>query len=88
MKPDRECDLTDTQTPILQEVARFFESRAGDVIDKIHAGDLLELFAQMIRTAIDRACHFGQRKLFIRMFVDEIPRFPDFHRFGPMAIAR
>ena len=48
LKPDRECDFTDAQIGIQQQIARFIESGAGHVVDKIYAGDLLELFAQMI----------------------------------------
>ena len=29
-----------------------------------------------------------ERKFFSRMFLDELSRFPDLYRFGPMAIAR
>ncbi len=61
---------------------------ACDVIDKIYTGHLLELFAQMVRADVDRFRHFGQRNFFIRMFVNEIPRFPYLHRFSSRAATR
>src|SRR6184192_2382481 len=86
LKPDGERDLADTQIRIQQEITGFFESDACDVIDKIYAGDLLELFAQMIRADIDRFRYLRQRKLFGRMLLDETSRLPDLHRFGSSRI--
>jgi hypothetical protein len=87
LKPDRESDLTNAQTRILQKIARFVESGARHVIDKIYAGDLLELFAQMIAADVHRFRYFLQGKRFIRILVDELPCFPDFHRLSPIAVS-
>ena len=38
--------------------------RARDIPDKIYAGHLLEIFAQMIRVHADGFRNLGQRKLF------------------------
>ena len=60
LKPDRECDFADAKIDIMQKGARFFEPCAGDVIDKIYTGHLLELFAQMIRADVDRVRHLTE----------------------------
>lgn len=86
LEPHSERDFADAQIRIQQQIARFVESGACHVIDKIYAGDLPELFAQMIRVDIDRFRHFGERELIGRMFVDEIPRFPDLHRLCPIVL--
>ena len=47
LEPDCECDFADAKIDIAQKLARLFEASACDVFDKIYAGDLLELFAEM-----------------------------------------
>ncbi len=42
----------------------------------------------MIPANVGRFRYLGERKFFGRMFLDELSRFPDLYRFGPMAIAR
>src|SRR6266542_973486 len=86
LEPHSECDFADAQIRIQQQIARFVESGACHVIDKIYAGDLLELLAEMIRADVDCSRYFVERKFFAGMFVDELPRFPDFHRFGTIPV--
>jgi hypothetical protein len=57
-------------------------------MNKVYTGDLLESFAQMIPANVGRFRYLAERKFFRRMFLDELSRFPDLYRFGPMAIAR
>jgi hypothetical protein len=86
LEPHGKCDFADPKIDIVQKPARLFEARAGDVTDKIYAGHLLELFAQMIRTDAHRFRYFCKRKFIARMYVDEISRFPDLNRFGPTVL--
>jgi hypothetical protein len=88
LEPNCKRDFTDSSIGIHQKVTRFFESGACDVIDKICAGDLLESFAQMIPANVGRFRYLAERKFFNAMVLDELSRFPDLYRFGPMAIAR
>jgi len=88
LEPHSECDFTDAQIRIQQQSARFVESGACHAIDKIYTGHLPELFAQMIRTNIYRFRHFGKRKLIVRMLVNEISRFPDLNRLGPIPVSQ
>ena len=84
LKSRGERDVTDSQITIVQESARFLESRACDVIDKVRPGYLLEFFAEIIRVNVCRFRHPRERKFFTRMFLDKLPRFPNFHGFGSM----
>ena len=88
LESSRKGDLAGAQIDFFQELARFLESGSGNVIDKLYAGHLFELLAQMIPADVDRLCHLGQRKLFIRMLVDKIPRFPDFDRLRSIPLSR
>ncbi len=65
---------------------RFADAYAGDVIDKIYAGDFFEFFAQIIGADVSEFRDFRQRKFVIRILVDEITCFPDFHRLGTISI--
>jgi len=85
LKSRGERDVTDPQIAVVQESARFFESRACDVIDKVRSGYLLEFFAEIIRVNIDYSRHPVEGKFFTRMFLDKPARFPNFHRFRPDA---
>lgn len=87
LKTDRECDFAYAKIDIVQKNKRLFKSGAGNVVDKVNASHLLELLTQMIPADVDRPCHFRQRKLFIRVFVDEIARPPDFDRFRLIAFS-
>ena len=49
LESDGEGDFTDAKIGVPQKIARFFEPSARDIVDKIYAGDLLEILAQMIR---------------------------------------
>lgn len=84
----RERDFVHTKIRIVQKTTRFLESCASNVFDEVNPGHLLELLAQMIRADVDRLCHLGQRKLLIRMLVDEIPRFPDFYRLSQISVSQ
>lgn len=88
LESGRERDLAYAQVEIVQERARLFKPGAGNVVDKINPGHLLELFTQMIRANIDRPCHLRQRKLFIRMRMDKIPSFPNFDRLRSIPLSR
>jgi hypothetical protein len=88
LKARGERNLTYAQIDIVQKCARLFESCAGNVFDEVNPGHLLELLAQMIPADVDRLCHLGQRKLFIRMLVDKFPRFPDFDRLRSIPLSR
>src|SRR5439155_9843630 len=65
---------------------RFADAYAGDVIDKMSAGHFFEFFAQVIGADVSNLCDFRQRKFVIRILVDEITCFPDFHCFSPTSI--
>ena len=88
LKSDPEGDFANAQAGVMQKNARLFKSCPGNVIDKIDPGNLLELFAQIIRANVDRPCHLGQRKVFSEMFADKIPRFPDFDGLGLIPFPR
>ena len=57
LKTDREGDFADPLISILQQLARFFDPYASDVIDKVHARHFFEFLAQMVRANIDRFCY-------------------------------
>ena len=82
LEPHGKRDFADSQIRIQQKIARFFESGACDVIDKVYTGHSFELLAQMIGADIDGLRDFRKRKLVVRMFVDEVSRFPDFYRLS------
>ena len=48
LETDGEGDFADPKIRILQEITRFADADAGDIIDKIYTGHLFELFAQVI----------------------------------------
>ena len=87
LKTDRERNFAYAKIRIVQETTRFLESCAGNVFDKVNPGHPLELLAQMIPTDADCLCNSWQRKLFLEMFIDEISRPPNFHRFRPIAFS-
>jgi len=64
LKSRRERDFADAHMTVLQEVTGSFEPSARDILDKIYAGHLLEVFTQMIRVHADRFRDFGQGKPF------------------------
>ena len=86
LKADCERDLANPKLSILQEISRFIDADAGDVIDKVRTGHLLEFLAQVIGAHVDRLRDLRQRKCFIRMLADELSRFPDFHRLGAASL--
>jgi hypothetical protein len=85
LEPNRERNLADPKINILQEPARFFKASTRNILDKICAGDLLELLAEMIPANVGRFRYLAERKFFGRIFLDELSRLPDLHRFGSMA---
>ena len=60
--------------------------RTRDVVDKIDAGYLFELFAQMIRADARCFCNLTQRKLFIRMLMDKFSCVPNIHRLSALSV--
>ena len=64
LKSHSERDFTDAQTWISQEITRVLEPSVRDVVDKIYAGYLFEILAQIIRVHVDRFCDSGQGELF------------------------
>lgn len=85
LEPNLERNLADPKIDIMQKSARLFEAGACDVFDKIYAGDLLELLAEMIPANVRRFRYLTKRKLFSRMLFDELSRLPDLYGFGSMA---
>ena len=77
LKSRSEGDFTDAQAWISQEFTRVLKTSVRDVVDKLYAGYLFEIFAQIIRVHIDHFCDFGQGEFFSRVFVDVPPRLPD-----------
>ena len=77
LKSHSERDFTDAQMWISQEITRVLEPSVRDVVDKIYAGYLFEILAQVIRVHVDRFCDSGQGELFARVFVDILARFPN-----------
>jgi hypothetical protein len=63
LKSSGERDFTDAQIAISQQITRGVEPSARDILDKINAGYLLEIFAQMIRVHVDRFRDFLQGEL-------------------------
>lgn len=87
LEPDSKCDFTDAKIDIFQELACFLKPAARNVINKLCAGHLFELFAQVRRIDPDRLGHFAQRKLFGGMFLNEPARFPDVSRLGVIELS-
>jgi hypothetical protein len=85
LKSCREGDFTNAQILILQEGTGSFEASACDILDKINAGYLFEIFTQMVRVHFDHLRHFGQGKFFARVFFDELPRSPDRDRLSSIS---
>src|SRR5262245_45733361 len=84
LKSDGECDFADTAIRISQEITRVLEPSMREILDKVYAGHVLKLFAQMIRTKADHFRHLPQRKFFGRMLLYKPARLPDLNRFGSM----
>lgn len=59
LKPNRECDLTDSKIDIFQKLPRFLKAGPSDVIDEIYSGHLLEFFAEVRGRDVNRSRHFG-----------------------------
>ena len=64
LKSHCERDFTDAKTRISQEITRVLEPSVRDVVNKLYAGYLFEILAQIIRVHVDRFCDSGQRELF------------------------
>ena len=82
LEADCEGDFADPKIRILQEIARFADAYAGDVIDKVDPGHFFELLAQVIAADVAKLRDFRQRKFVIRVLVDEFSRFPNFYRLS------
>ena len=88
MKSNSKCDFAHPKIDIFQKFPRFVEPGAGNVIDKLYARHLFELFAQMSRIDPDRLRDFAKGNFFGGMFLNELARFPDVPRFGAMVVVR
>src|SRR5262249_60763210 len=88
LTPDRERNFADAKIGIFQKFACLLEPGLSDVIDKLDAGHLLKLFAQMGWINSSCACNAAQRKRFARMFLDKLPGAPNVSGFGAMAVWR
>ena len=86
LEADRERDFAYAKINIEQKNVRLFDALAGDVIDKVYARYLFELFAQVIGADVDELRNFRQGKFFIRMLLDKLPRLPDFHRLSALSV--
>ena len=65
LKSRGERDVTDAQTWIIAgDHTHFRTGCVRDVLDKVYAGYLLEIFAQIIRVHVDRFRDSGQGELF------------------------
>jgi len=60
LKANRKGDFADPETDIFQKLFRSLETSPCDVIDKLYAGDLFELFAQVSRIDPGGGCHFSE----------------------------
>ena len=58
MKSDGERSFAHAKIEIVQKLARVFEAISRDVIDKLNAGHLFELLAQVSRINSDRVRDF------------------------------
>jgi hypothetical protein len=56
LKPHCKRDFTDAQITVSQEITRVLEPSVRDVVDKLYAGYLFEILAQIIRVHVD---HFA-----------------------------
>ena len=88
LKPRGERDFTDAQIAISQQITRSVEPGACNILDKINAGYLLKIFAQMIRVHVNHLRDFGQGKLFACVFFDVLARFPNRDRLGSTPTSR
>ena len=59
LEPDGKCDFAYPKIDIFQKFPRFFESSAGNIIDKLCAGHLFELFTQVRRIDPHRLCYLS-----------------------------
>jgi hypothetical protein len=82
LEPDFERDFTHAQIRVEEEVFRFFDAHAGDVIGEIDTGDLLEHFAEIEGAHIDRLGDLMQRKLLGLVVVDVFAGALDDRRLG------
>ena len=88
MEADCERDFADAKIDIFQKRTRFFDSGTGHVIDEVYARYFFELLTQVARTDIDRFSDPAQRKLLVRMLLDELSRFPDLYRLRATRLLR
>ncbi len=75
----------DGKIDIAQKIAGFVETEAGNVVDKLYSGDILEFFAQIARVDVDCSCYLAQRKFIHQMLANESARLPNFCRLGLLA---
>ena len=61
LEADCEGDFADPKIRILQEITRFADAYAGDVIDKVDPGHFFELLAQVIGADVDELADFRKR---------------------------
>lgn len=88
LKSDLERDLADSKIAVCQKVARLVEPGTRNVVDKIYAGHLLELLAEMIPANAGRFRYLAERKFFGRMSLDELSSLPDFHRLSSTLVVQ
>lgn len=86
LKSRRKRDLTYAKMTFPQQPDRFFVAQLRDVTDEINSGGLLELLAQIIRARVCRLGDVPERNFFAAMFMDEIARLSDSHRFGTVGV--
>ena len=60
LESDRKCDFAGAKIEIFQKLARVFEPTPGDVVDKLYARDVLELFAQVSGVDPDGLRYFAE----------------------------
>ena len=58
LETDGERNFADPKIRILQEIARFADAYAGDVIDKVDPGHFFELLAQVIAADVAKLRDF------------------------------
>ena len=86
LKAAPERDFADWRINGSQLLLGFFETIAGNVINKLHPGDIFELFTEVGPIDANDIRDLGERNMLGEMLINEPPRRPNIFGLGLVTI--